>query len=132
MSHVSGADQLGAGESADLLRRKRHDLWRHHLTRARRAHRVMNRDVPDEKEPRKAPKIFVTAFYARSGPSWGLAERSGVSACLRRSKASDRVLLRALCRLASIRVNELIEKELRFQSFCNFGHAYGPGDHVWH
>ena len=68
---VRGADQLGAGESADLLRRKRHDLWRHHLTRARRAHRVMNRDVPDEKEPREAPKIFVTAFYARSGPSWG-------------------------------------------------------------
>jgi hypothetical protein len=37
---------------------------------ARRAHRIMNRDVPDEKEPRKARKIFVTAFYARSGPSW--------------------------------------------------------------
>jgi hypothetical protein len=37
---------------------------------ARRAHGIMNRDVPDEKEPRKAPKIFVTAFYARSGPSW--------------------------------------------------------------
>ena len=31
----------------------------------------MNRDVPDEKEPRVAPKILVTAFYARSGPSWG-------------------------------------------------------------
>ena len=37
----------------------------------RRARRIMNRDVPDEKEPREAPKILVTAFYARSGPSWG-------------------------------------------------------------
>ena len=67
--NCKGADQLGAGESADLLRGKRHDLWRHHLARARRAHRSMNRDVPDEKEPREAPKILVTAFYARSGPS---------------------------------------------------------------
>jgi hypothetical protein len=32
----------------------------------------------------------------------------------------DPCSLRALCRLASIRVNELIEKELLSQSFCNF------------
>jgi hypothetical protein len=78
---------------------------------------------------------FLRSFGAELGPRSAasrLAERSGVSACLRRSKASDWVLLRALCRLASIRVNELIEKELLSQSFCNFGHAYGPADHVWH